>query len=55
MTTHDRVRVGLVSISDRASGGVYADQGLPALRTWFEAVLANPDVRRVYLGESFRL
>ncbi len=42
MTTHDRVRVGLVSISDRASGGVYTDQGLPALRTWFEAVLANP-------------
>ena len=42
MTTHDRVRVGLVSISDRASGGVYADQGLPALRIWFEAVLANP-------------
>ncbi len=42
MDNQDRVRVGLVSISDRASGGVYTDQGLPALRTWFEAVLSNP-------------
>ena len=38
----DPVRIGLVSVSDRASGGVYEDQGLPALRAWFEAVLANP-------------
>lgn len=42
MTRHDCVRIGLVSISDRASAGVYEDQGLPALNTWFEAVLANP-------------
>ena len=42
MTPYDRVRIGLVSISDRASGGVYEDKGLPALNTWFEAVLANP-------------
>jgi molybdopterin adenylyltransferase len=41
MDNQDRVRIGLVSISDRASGGIYTDQGLPALRTWFEAVLAN--------------
>ena len=40
--THDPVRIGLVSISDRASSGVYQDQGLPALETWFRDTLANP-------------
>lgn len=40
--THDPVRIGLVSISDRASQGVYEDQGLPALQAWFDATLANP-------------
>ena len=34
--------IGLVSISDRASSGVYEDQGLPALREWFGAALASP-------------
>ena len=34
--------IGLVSISDRASSGVYADQGIPALRAWFEAALTSP-------------
>jgi molybdopterin adenylyltransferase len=29
------VLIGLVSISDRASQGVYEDQGIPALREWF--------------------
>ncbi len=38
----DTVRIGLVSISDRASAGVYADQGLPALRAWLERALRNP-------------
>lgn len=36
------LRIGLVSISDRASSGVYEDQGLPALREWFAATLASP-------------
>ena len=40
--TPDPVRIGLVSISDRASSGVYEDQGLPALQAWFGDVLANP-------------
>jgi molybdopterin adenylyltransferase len=40
--SHDPVRIGLVSISDRASSGVYEDKGLPALAAWFGAVLANP-------------
>ncbi len=39
---HDPVRIGLVSISDRASSGVYEDQGLPALQAWLGEVLANP-------------
>ena len=36
------VTVGLVSISDRASSGVYTDQGLPALRDWLQRALRNP-------------
>ncbi|WP_066333451.1 molybdopterin adenylyltransferase [Azohydromonas lata] len=38
----DPVRIGLVSISDRASAGVYQDQGLPALREWLTKALRNP-------------
>ena len=34
--------VGLVSISDRATAGVYVDQGLPGLTAWFDAALATP-------------
>lgn len=39
---HDPVRIGLVSISDRASSGVYEDKGLPALQGWLADTLANP-------------
>jgi len=38
----DPVRIGLVSISDRASRGVYEDQGLPALRAWLDRALVSP-------------
>lgn len=38
----DELLVGLVSISDRASGGVYEDKGIPALREWFDSALASP-------------
>jgi molybdopterin adenylyltransferase len=34
--------IGLVSISDRASQGVYEDQGIPALRDWFSQALVSP-------------
>lgn len=34
--------IGLVSISDRAASGVYADQGLPALEAWFTDALTSP-------------
>jgi molybdopterin adenylyltransferase len=40
----ERVTIGLVSASDRASSGVYADQGLPALRDWLTRALRNPVV-----------
>ena len=38
----DPVRIGIVSISDRASSGVYADKGLPALQEWLQRALRNP-------------
>jgi molybdopterin adenylyltransferase len=39
---HDPVKIGIVSISDRASTGVYEDKGLPALQTWLTQALKNP-------------
>ena len=39
---HDDVKIGIVSISDRASTGVYEDKGLPALQTWLSSALKNP-------------
>jgi len=40
--TNDQLLIGLVSISDRASQGVYEDKGIPALQEWFGAALASP-------------
>ena len=39
---YDPVRIGIVSISDRASSGVYEDKGLPALQDWLTRALLNP-------------
>jgi molybdopterin adenylyltransferase len=39
---HDSVKIGIVSISDRASTGVYEDKGLPALKEWLGRALRNP-------------
>ena len=41
-TAMDEVRIGIVSISDRASSGVYTDQGLPALQDWLGRAVRNP-------------
>lgn len=41
---HEPVRIGIVSVSDRASAGVYEDQGLPALEQWLSGALKNPIV-----------
>ncbi len=38
----EAVRIGIVSCSDRASSGVYEDQGLPALKDWLSRALKNP-------------
>lgn len=38
------LKIGFVSISDRASAGVYADQGVPELTDWFTRALASPHV-----------
>ncbi len=38
----DAVRIGIVSVSDRASTGVYEDKGLPALKDWLTRALLNP-------------
>jgi len=40
--TSDPIRIGIVSISDRASSGTYEDKGLPALREWLTRALRNP-------------
>lgn len=36
------VRIGVVSVSDRASSGVYEDKGLPALQDWLARAVRNP-------------
>jgi molybdopterin adenylyltransferase len=40
--THDPVRIGLVATSDRASQGIYRDEGIPALEAWLAGALRNP-------------
>ncbi len=40
--TEQTLRIGLVSISDRASSGVYRDEGIPALEDWFRRALTSP-------------
>ena len=41
-TDPDLLRIGLISVSDRASAGIYEDQGIPALRDWFASALTSP-------------
>lgn len=38
----ETVKIGLVSVSDRAFNGIYEDKGLPALKDWLSAALKNP-------------
>ena len=42
MTANEELLIGLVPISDRASSGVYTDEGIPALKEWFARALASP-------------
>jgi len=48
------VTIGLVTVSDRASRGVYQDEGIPALREWIGLVVSNPTtlVERVIPDEQ---
>ena len=39
---YENVKIGIVSISDRASSGVYEDKGVPALEAWLTKALVNP-------------
>ena len=38
----DSVKIGLISVSDRASTGVYEDKGIPALQDWLASAVQNP-------------
>jgi len=42
MNAPDSIRIGIVSISDRASSGTYEDKGLPSLQEWLSRALKNP-------------
>jgi molybdopterin adenylyltransferase len=42
MRNDGAARIGLVSVSDRAAGGVYQDQGIPALNEWLASALTTP-------------
>ncbi|WGE33479.1 molybdopterin adenylyltransferase [Actinobacillus genomosp. 1] len=42
MLSKDKLKIGLVSVSDRASGGIYQDQGIPELQAWLESALTEP-------------
>jgi molybdopterin adenylyltransferase len=42
MSEFQSVRIGVVSISDRASSGIYEDQGIPALQGWLSSAVRNP-------------
>ncbi len=47
MSTPAELVIGLVSISDRASRGVYKDEGIPALEDWFRLAISDPRWRTV--------
>ena len=42
MSDFERVKIGLLSVSDRASAGIYEDKGIPALQDWLTRALKNP-------------
>jgi molybdopterin adenylyltransferase len=52
--TPNELKIGLISISDRASKGIYLDEGIPALQTWLMRAVSNPCVfhERLIADES---
>ena len=49
MSQNETLKVGLVSISDRASSGIYEDKGIPALQAWLNSALTSPWVAEARL------
>lgn len=47
MNAQDELVIGLVSISDRASQGVYKDEGVPALEAWLSSAISSPKWRSI--------
>jgi molybdopterin adenylyltransferase len=47
MISVEELRIGLVSVSDRASAGVYKDEGIPALENWFKSAIVAPAWRTI--------
>ena len=47
MATDEELRIGLVSVSDRASSGVYKDEGLPSLEEWLRSAISAPAWRAI--------
>jgi molybdopterin adenylyltransferase len=47
MTNPAQLLIGLVSVSDRASAGVYKDEGIPALEDWLKQAISDPPLRFV--------
>ncbi len=47
LTNEEDVTIGLVSISDRASSGVYEDKGIPSLEAWLRQALLTPFVAEI--------
>ncbi len=43
-STPNEIKIGLISISDRASKGVYTDEGIPALQLWLQTAISTPCV-----------
>ena len=41
-STPNEIKIGLISISDRASKGVYTDEGIPALQLWLQTAISTP-------------
>lgn len=50
----ETIRIGLVSVSDRAAQGIYEDKGIPALRDWLNGALASPwrEISRIIPDEQ---
>lgn len=55
--TKESITIGLISISDRASSGVYEDLGIPALRDWLNSALTTPwqEVARIIPDEQVEI